>query len=65
MAIVIGDLDTDQAVLVRLHSQCLTGDLLGSLRCDCGDQLRGAIKAISEYGGGVLIYLAQKDETSA
>ena len=60
VAIVIGDLDTDQAVLVRLHSQCLTGDLLGSLRCDCGDQLRGAIKAISEYGGGVLIYLAQE-----
>ena len=60
VAIVIGDLDTDQAVLVRLHSQCLTGDLLGSLRCDCGDQLRGAIKAISKYGGGVLIYLAQE-----
>ena len=60
VAIVIGDLNTDQAVLVRLHSQCLTGDLLGSLRCDCGDQLRGAIQAISKYGGGVLIYLAQE-----
>jgi GTP cyclohydrolase II len=46
--------------LVRLHSECFTGDLLGSLRCDCGDQLRGAIAAISEAGSGVLIYLAQE-----
>ena len=60
IAIVIGDPDVTQGVLVRLHSQCLTGDLLGSLRCDCGDQLRGAIKAISEYGGGVVVYLAQE-----
>ena len=60
VAIVIGDPDVTQGVLVRLHSQCLTGDLLGSLRCDCGDQLRGAIKAISEYGGGVVVYLAQE-----
>ena len=41
-------------------SECFTGDLLGSLRCDCGDQLRGAIKAIAEAGGGVLLYLAQE-----
>ena len=60
VAIVIGDPDVTQGVLVRLHSQCLTGDLLGSLRCDCGDQLRGAIKSISEYGGGVVVYLAQE-----
>ena len=60
VAIVIGNPDVTQGVLVRLHSQCLTGDLLGSLRCDCGDQLRGAIKAISEYGGGVVVYLAQE-----
>ena len=60
VAIVIGHPDVTQGVLVRLHSQCLTGDLLGSLRCDCGDQLRGAIKAISEYGGGVVVYLAQE-----
>ena len=60
VAIVIGDPDVTQGVLVRLHSQCLTGDLLGSLRCDCGDQLRGAIKAISEYGGGVVVYLAHE-----
>ncbi len=47
-------------VLVRLHSECFTGDLLGSLKCDCGDQLRGAIAAISAAGGGVLLYLAQE-----
>ena len=47
-------------MLARLHSQCFTGDLLGSLRCDCGDQLRGAIKEIVAAGGGVLIYLAQE-----
>jgi GTP cyclohydrolase II len=47
-------------VLVRVHSECFTGDLLGSLKCDCGDQLRGAIKAIAEAGGGILLYLAQE-----
>jgi GTP cyclohydrolase II len=47
-------------VLARLHSECFTGDLLGSLRCDCGDQLRGAIKALHDAGGGVLLYLAQE-----
>ena len=60
LAIVIGEPKTDSPVLVRLHSECFTGDLLGSLRCDCGDQLRGAIAAISEAGSGVLIYLAQE-----
>ena len=47
-------------VLVRLHSECFTGDLLGSLKCDCGDQLRGAVAAIAKAGGGILIYLAQE-----
>src|SRR5204862_6110168 len=47
-------------VLTRLHSECFTGDLLGSLRCDCGDQLRGAIAEISRAGSGVLLYLAQE-----
>ena len=47
-------------MLARLHSECFTGDLLGSLRCDCGDQLRGAIAQINEAGGGVLLYLAQE-----
>jgi GTP cyclohydrolase II len=47
-------------VLTRLHSECFTGDLLGSLKCDCGDQLRGAVQAIGQAGGGVLLYLAQE-----
>ncbi|WP_280569811.1 GTP cyclohydrolase II [Chromohalobacter sp. 296-RDG] len=48
------------AVPVRLHSACLTGDLFGSLRCDCGEQLRTSVAAISERGGGILLYLAQE-----
>ncbi len=59
-AIVIGDPPTNKPVLTRLHSECFTGDLLGSLRCDCGSQLRGAIEAIAKAGGGVLLYLAQE-----
>src|SRR3954451_2102991 len=60
LAILIGTPDPGAPVLARLHSECFTGDLLGSLRCDCGDQLRGAIAAIAEAGGGVLLYLAQE-----
>jgi GTP cyclohydrolase II len=60
LAIVIGDPARSAPVLARLHSECFTGDLLGSLRCDCGEQLRGAIRAIAEAGGGVLLYLAQE-----
>lgn len=60
VAIVIGAPDASGPVLVRLHSQCLTGDLLGSLRCDCGDQLRGAISEIARQGSGILLYLAQE-----
>lgn len=60
LAIVIGAPDVDQPVLTRLHSECFTGDLLGSLRCDCGDQLKGAIAEISAQGSGVLLYLAQE-----
>jgi len=60
LAIVIGDPDNQAPVLARLHSECFTGDLLGSLRCDCGDQLRGAISEISAAGAGVLLYLAQE-----
>ncbi len=59
-ALVIGRPDPSLPVLVRLHSECFTGDLLGSLKCDCGDQLTGAIAAIAEAGGGVLLYLAQE-----
>jgi GTP cyclohydrolase II len=47
-------------VLTRLHSACFTGDLLGSLKCDCGPQLRGALAAMAEAGGGVLLYLNQE-----
>jgi GTP cyclohydrolase II len=60
LAILIGMPDPAAPVLVRLHSECFTGDLLASLRCDCGDQLRGAIAAIARAGGGVLLYLAQE-----
>jgi GTP cyclohydrolase II len=59
-AIVINAPPHDQPVLARLHSECFTGDLLGSLKCDCGAQLRGAIEAIARAGGGVLLYLAQE-----
>lgn len=60
LAIVIGTPDVAQPVLVRVHSSCLTGDVLGSLRCDCGDQLRGAIAAIGKVGSGILVYLPQE-----
>jgi GTP cyclohydrolase II len=60
LAILVGQPDRDAPVLVRLHSACFTGDVLASLRCDCGDQLRGAIAAIEKAGGGALLYLAQE-----
>lgn len=60
LAIVVGEPDSRAPVLVRLHSECFTGDLLGSLRCDCGDQLRGALAEIGRAGSGVLLYLAQE-----
>ncbi len=59
LALLIGD-PYAGTPLVRLHSACLTGDLLGSLKCDCGDQLQAAIAAIAEAGGGVLVYLQQE-----
>ncbi len=59
VAIIVGNPDPASPVMVRLHSSCLTGDLFASLRCDCGDQLRGAIHRLGE-GGGVLLYLAQE-----
>lgn len=54
---IIGSPDRARPVLVRLHSACLTGDLLGSLRCDCGDQLREAASRIAAAGGGIVLYL--------
>jgi GTP cyclohydrolase II len=60
LALVVGSPEPPGPVLVRLHSECLTGDLLGSLKCDCGDQLRGAIASIGKAGSGILLYLAQE-----
>ena len=60
LALVKGTIRPDEPVLVRIHSQCLTGDVFGSLRCDCGDQLRRAIEAIDRAGTGVLVYMHQE-----
>ncbi|HWR05237.1 bifunctional 3,4-dihydroxy-2-butanone-4-phosphate synthase/GTP cyclohydrolase II [Sporomusa sp.] len=60
IALVKGDITNKQAVLVRVHSECLTGDVLGSLRCDCGDQLAHALKRIEKEGCGVLLYMRQE-----
>ncbi len=61
VAILIGEQsDWPDPVTVRLHSACLTGDLFGSLRCDCGEQLRASVREIAGQGGGVLLYLAQE-----
>jgi GTP cyclohydrolase II len=60
LALVIGTPDVTKPVLVRVHSSCYTGDLLGSLRCDCGDQLRGGIREIGTAGAGILLYLRQE-----
>ncbi len=59
-AILIGSPETAEAPLCRLHSECLTGDLFGSLRCDCGEQLEGALRRMAEEGSGVLLYLRQE-----
>jgi GTP cyclohydrolase II len=59
-ALIHGDLNHDPAPLVRLHSECLTGDVLGSLRCDCGEQLAASLDRIAEAGAGVLLYLRQE-----
>ncbi len=60
LAIVIGEPPPGEPVLVRLHSECFTGDILASLRCDCGDQLRRAIAEIAALGSGIVLYLAQE-----
>jgi GTP cyclohydrolase II len=60
LAIIVGNPYALEAPLVRLHSECFTGDLLGSLRCDCGPQLRGAIRRMAQEHAGVLLYLAQE-----
>lgn len=60
VAFVFGDVKNKEAVPVRLHSECFTGDVFGSRRCDCGEQLDTALKMISEHGAGVLLYLRQE-----
>jgi 3,4-dihydroxy 2-butanone 4-phosphate synthase/GTP cyclohydrolase II len=60
VALVMGDVATDEPVLVRVHSQCLTGDVFGSLRCDCGEQIKMAMKKIAAEGRGVVLYMRQE-----
>src|SRR5216117_921027 len=60
LALVMGKPNPDEAALVRIHSQCLTGDVFGSERCDCGDQLHFALSTIAESGSGLLIYQLQE-----
>ena len=59
-AVLIGSGANSDTPLVRLHSQCITGDILGSLKCDCGDQLQAAMQLMADSGGGILVYLAQE-----
>jgi 3,4-dihydroxy 2-butanone 4-phosphate synthase / GTP cyclohydrolase II len=60
LALVMGDIDPANPVMVRVHSECLTGDVFGSQRCDCGDQLHAAMRAIAEHGNGVILYMRQE-----
>jgi 3,4-dihydroxy 2-butanone 4-phosphate synthase/GTP cyclohydrolase II len=60
LALVKGDVNTNEPVLVRVHSECLTGDVFGSARCDCGDQLATAMRLIEKEGRGVLLYMRQE-----
>ncbi len=60
VALTIGDVSDGRPVLVRVHSECLTGDALGSARCDCGDQFEAAMRAIAKEGRGVMVYLRQE-----
>ena len=60
VALVLGDVTIDEPVLVRVHSECITGEVFGSLRCDCGEQLDMAMKTIAEAGCGVVVYMRQE-----
>ncbi|PQP33201.1 bifunctional 3,4-dihydroxy-2-butanone-4-phosphate synthase/GTP cyclohydrolase II [Desulfobacteraceae bacterium SEEP-SAG10] len=60
IALVKGEIDSNKPVLVRVHSECLTGDIFGSLRCDCGEQLHKAMEMIDKEGSGVLLYIRQE-----
>lgn len=60
VAIVKGDINSEDSVMVRVHSECLTGDVFGSKRCDCGDQLHSALQMIENHGSGVVLYMRQE-----
>src|SRR5262249_9201003 len=60
LALVMGNPTAEESALVRIHSQCLTGDVFGSGRCDCGDQLNFALQSIADHGAGILIYQLQE-----
>ncbi len=60
VALVKGDIDPEKPALVRVHSECLTGDIFGSLRCDCGEQLKASLEMIDQEGCGVLLYIRQE-----
>ena len=60
LALIKGEINSDEPVLVRVHSECLTGDVFGSERCDCGEQLAGALKMIEREGKGILLYMHQE-----
>ena len=60
VALVKGEIDSSKPVLIRVHSECLTGDLFGSLRCDCGSQLHAAMKQVGNEGAGIILYLRQE-----
>ncbi len=60
VALIMGDIDSEKEILVRVHSECLTGDVFGSLRCDCGSQLRSAMRVVAAEGCGVILYMHQE-----
>jgi 3,4-dihydroxy 2-butanone 4-phosphate synthase/GTP cyclohydrolase II len=60
IALIKGEIDPEKPILVRVHSECLTGDIFGSMRCDCGDQMRNAMEMMEKEGSGVLLYMRQE-----
>ena len=60
LALVKGDITTNEPILIRVHSECLTGDALGSRKCDCGEQYAAAMEMIDKEGSGILLYMRQE-----
>ena len=60
LALIKGEIDTDKEIMVRVHSECLTGDVFGSLRCDCGSQLHNAMRMVEQEGTGIILYMHQE-----